>query len=326
MKRREFITLVGGAVAALPVAAPAQQPAMPVIGYLHSGYAHPQQGWAAFLAGLKEFGFIEGQNVKIEYRIAEGQYDRLPSFAADLVARQVDVIFADGSIVSPLAARAATTTIPIVFIIGVDPVRAGLVASLNAPGGNLTGVTAFGGDLVKKQIEVLYELMPNAKTFAALVNPKNPTHGVDNASWKHIADDVGVSIITASASSESDFEPAIASLVDKQVDAVFVAGDSLFSGYQRSLNSVLANHAMPAMFNGRQNVLDGGLISYGISWREAIRYAGNYVGRILKGEKPGGLPVLRPTKFELVINIKTARALGLTVPDSLLIRATEVIE
>jgi putative tryptophan/tyrosine transport system substrate-binding protein len=322
MQRREFITLVGGAVAAWPLAAKAQMPTMPEIGYLESGSATSPT--AAFQAGLKESGFVEGQNVTIEYRRAEAQYDRLPALAADLAGRQVAVIVASGAVVSPLAARAATTTIPIVFLIGADPVRAGLVASLNRPGGNIAGVTLFGGELTAKQLELLRELMPKARAFAGLINPKNPTHL--EFLWQNLAHTIGVPIESVSASTESDFEPAIASLAEKQVDALIVVPDSLFGSNRESLIAVLARHAMPAVFLDRASVVAGGLISYGGNATDAQRQAGIYVGRILKGEKPADLPVLQPTKFDLVINLRAAKALGLKVPDSLLVRATEVVE
>ena len=236
------------------------------------------------------------------------------------------VIVASGAVVSPLAAQTATTTIPIVLFIGADPVRTGLVASLNRPGGNITGVTTFGSEILRKQLEVLHEMVPKARAIAMLINPKNPTHDADKTRYRPLADALGVPIEIASASSEGDFEPAIASLADKQVDAVYVVADTLFGSYRDSLVAVLAHHGMPAMFAGRQSVVAGGLISYGGSYADAQRQVGIYVGRILKGEKPADLPVVQPTKFDLVINLKTAKALGLTVPNSLLVQATEVIE
>ena len=327
MQRREFITLVGSVAAAWPLTASAQRPAMPVIGYLESGNAtSPTYPTAAFHAGLNESGFVEGQNVTIEYRMAEAQYDRLPTLLADLISKKAVVIVASGAVVSPLAAQTATTTIPIVFFIGADPVRNGLVTSLNRPGGNTTGVTTFGSEILRKQTEMLHEMVPKARAIAMLINPKNPTHIADKTCYKPLADAIGVSIDIASASSEGDFEPAIASLADKQVDAVYVVADTLFGSYRDSLIAVLARRGMPAMFVGRQNVMAGGLISYGGSYADAQRQAGIYVGRVIKGDKPADLPVLQPTKFELAINLKTANALGLTVPDGLLVQATEVIE
>jgi putative ABC transport system substrate-binding protein len=327
VKRRKFIALVGGAAAAWPLAAHAQKPTMPVIGVLESGTATaPTNITAEFHAGLKLSGFIEGQNVTIEYRRAKAQYDRLPALAADLVGRQVAVIVATGAFVSALAARAATTTIPIVFLIGADPVQTGLVASLNRPGGNLTGVTVFGGHLFAKQLEMLHELVPKARAIAVLVNPKNPSHPIGKSYWQDFADAIGVPIESVSASTESDFEPTIASLAEKQVDALYVVADSLFGSNSDSLSAALARHAMPAMFTARQNVVAGGLIGYGGSYSDAKHQLGTYVGRILKGEKPADLPVLQPTKLDLVINLKTAKALGIRVPDALLVQATELIE
>lgn len=323
MKRREFITLVGGMAATWPFAANAQKPKMPVIGYLESATTSPPNA-AAFHAGLKEAGFVEGQNVEIEYRNAEAQYDRLPALAVDLVVRQVALIVASGAVVAPLAARAATTTIPIVFLVGVDPVRTGLVASLNRPGENITGVTAFGSELSAKRLELLRDLLPKASGFAVLLNPKNPSHVVDKARWQSLA--IGVPIETVNASTESDLEPAIASLAEKQIDAVYVVPDTLFGSKRDSLLAALTKHKMPAIFIDRETAMAGGLISYGANLPEAQRQLGIYVGRVLKGEKPADLPVLQPTKLDMIINLKTAKALGIMVPDSLLVQATEVIE
>jgi ABC-type uncharacterized transport system substrate-binding protein len=327
MQRREFITIVGGAAAAWPLAVSAQKSAMPVIGVLESGTAaSPTTLTAEFHAGLKELGYIEGQNVTIEYRRADTQYDRLPALTADLIDRKVALIIASGAMISPLTAKAATTTIPIVFLIGADPVQTGLVVSLNRPGGNLTGVTIFGAHLFAKQLQMLHQLVPQARAFAVLVNPKNPSHPVGKSFWQEFADAVGVPIEVVTASAESDFEPAIASLVEKQVDALYVVADTLFGSNSEGLSAVLARHTMPAMFTARQNVVAGGLIGYGGSYADAKRQLGTYVGRILKGEKPADLPVLQPTKLDLVINLKTAKALGITVPGALLIQATELIE
>jgi putative ABC transport system substrate-binding protein len=327
MRRREFITLVGGAAAAWTRAANAQKPAMPVIGVLESGSTASLTGLSAqFHAGLKEAGFVEGQNVAIEYRRAEAQYDRLPAFAAELVGRQVAVIVASGATVSPLAAQAATRTIPIAFLMGADPVQTRIVASLSRPGGNITGITTFGSEMLSKQAGMLHELMPRARAIAMLLNPQNPTHLSDKARWQAIADEVGVPIETVSASTESEFEPAIASLAEKRVDALNVVPDTLFGSYRENLVAVLQRHAMPAMFATRDSVAAGGLISYGASYADAFHQLGIYVGRILKGEKPADLPVLQPTRFDLVINLKTAKTLGLTVPNTILAQATEVIE
>jgi len=298
-----------------------------VIGVLESGSATSTTSLSAeFHAGLKESGFVQGQNVTIEYRRAEAQYDRLPAFAAELVGRQVAVIVASGATVSPLAAQAATKIIPIVFLMGTDPVQTGLVASLSRPGGNITGVTTFGSEILSKQLEMLHELVPKARAIAMLVNPKNPTHLGGKARWQTFADAIGVPIESVSASTESEFESAIASLAEKQIEALNVVPDTLFGSYRESLIAVLARHAMPAMFPIREAAMAGGLISYGANFADAFHQLGIYVGRILKGEKPADLPVLLPTKFDLVINLKTAKALGLTVPNTLLAQATEVIE
>ena len=327
MQRREFITVVGGAAATWPLAADAQNPAMPVLGVLESGSAASTTSLSSeFHAALKESGFVEGQNVVIEYRRAEAQYDRLPAFAAELVGRQVAAIVATGATVSPLAAQAATKTIPIVFLMGTDPVQTGLVATLSRPGGNITGVTTFGSEILSKQLEMLHELVPKARAIAMLVNPKNPTHLGGKARWQTFADAIGVSIESVSASAENEFESTIASLAGKQVEALNVVPDTLFGSYRKSLIAVLARHGMPAMFPIREATVDGALISYGCNYASALRHLGIYVGRILKGEKPADLPVLLPTKFDLVINLKTAKALGVTVPSTLLAQATEVIE
>lgn len=323
MQRRDFIGIAAG-LAAWPLTANAQKPAIPVIGFLESGNATAPP--VAFLAGLKELGFVEGQNVTIEYRRADAQFDRLPAFAADLVGRQVALIVASGAIPAPLAARAATTTIPIIFLIGADPIRYGLVSSLNRPESNITGVTTFGTELFDKRLQILLELLPKARAIAMLVNPKNPTHLVGKAAWQKTADRIGIPVDSVSASTESDFEPAIASLAGMQADAVVATPDILFGSYRESLAAVLIRHSMPAMFISRENVVAGGLIGYGASFADGARQAGIYTGRILKGDKPADLPVLQPTKFDLAINLKTAKALGLTVPDALLVQATEVIE
>jgi len=327
MLRREFMTLVGGAATAWPLAAHAQKSPMPVIGVLESGSATSTTNLTAeFHAGLKELGYVDGQNVTIEYRRADAHYDRLPALASDLIQRKVALIVASGNFTSPLTAKAATRTIPIVFLIGADPVQTGLVASLNRPGGNLTGVTIFGSHLFAKQFEMLRELVPKARTFGVLVNPQNPSHPVNNSFWQPFADGVGVPIQIVTASTEGEFEPTIASLAGKQVDALLVVGDTLFGSNSDSLGAALARHEMPAIFTARQNAVAGALLSYGGSYADAKRQLGIYVGRVLKGEEPADLPVLQPTKFDLVINLRTAKALGITVPNALLIQATELIE
>nr|WP_271573692.1 ABC transporter substrate-binding protein [Bradyrhizobium sp. CCBAU 11361] len=236
------------------------------------------------------------------------------------------LIVASGNFTSPLTAKAATMTIPIAFLIGADPVQTGLVASLNRPGGNMTGVTIFGSHLFAKQLEMLRELVPKARTFGVLVNPQNPSHPVDKSFWQPFANAVGVPIEIVTASTEGEFEPTIGSLAEKQVDALLVVADTLFGSNSDSLSVALARHAMPAMFTAKQNAVAGGLLSYGGSFADAKHKLGIYVGRVLKGEKPADLPVLQPTKFDLVINLKTAKALGITVPNALLIQATELIE
>src|SRR5215212_7528748 len=272
MQRREFITLIGGAAAAWPLAADAQKLAMPVIGVLESGSATSTTSLSSeFHTGLKEAGFVEGQNVTIEYRRAEAQYHRLPAFAAELVGRQVAVIVASGATVSAFAAQAATKTVPIVFLMGTDPVQSGLVASLSRPGGNITGVTTFGSEILSKQLEMLHELVPKARAIAMLVNPQNPTHRGGKARWQTFADAIGVPIESVSASTESDFEPAIASLAEKQVGALNVVPDTLFGSFRESLIAVLARHAMPAMFPIREAAVDGALISYGSNYASALR-------------------------------------------------------
>lgn len=300
---------------------------MPVIGVLESGSATSTTSLSAeFHAGLKVSGFVEGQNVTIEHRRADAQYDRLPAFAAELVGRQVAVIVASGATVSPLAAQAATKAIPIVFLMGTDPVQTGLVASLSRPGGNITGVTTFGSEILSKQLQLLHELVPKARAIAMLVNPNNPTHLGGKARWQPFADAIGIPIEPVSVSTESEFEPAIASLAEKQIEAVNVVPDTLFGSYRESLVAALALHAVPAMFPIREATLAGALISYGCNYASALRQVGIYVGRILKGERPADLPVLLPTKFDLVINLRTAKALGLTVPSTLLAQATEIVE
>ena len=327
MKRREFITLLGSSAVAWPLAAHAQRSAMPVIGVLESGTAtSPTSLTSEFHAGLRELGFVEGRNVAIEYRRADAHYDRLPALAADLVARKVALIIASGNFASPLAAKAATTTVPIVILVGVDPVETRLVASLSRPGGNMTGVTIFGSHLFEKQLQMLRELRPKGRAIGILVNPQNPSHSVDRGFWKRFADPVGVPIEIVTATAESDLEPTIAGLAAKQVDALLVVADTLFGSNSERLGAVLLRHAMPAIFTARQHAVAGGLISYGGSFAEAKHNVGVYAGRILKGEKPAGLPVLQPTRFDLVINLKTAKALGIVVPNALLLQATELIE
>jgi putative ABC transport system substrate-binding protein len=331
MKRREFSTLLGAAATASTVWPPlsAQQKATPLIGYLANGAPDPPAGGmglvAAFHEGLKETGYVEGQNVAIEYRWAEGHFDRLPAFAADLVGRKVDVIAATGDPAAH-AAKNATSTIPIVFIAGDDPVMQGLVASLARPGGNLTGVSFLIVELNPKRFELLRELVPQAGVVALLVNPRVPVleHIVTEA--QQAARAKGMQLHILKASTESEIDAAFDALVQRQAGALFVATDPLFLMRREQIVALAARHAVPAIYEFRQFATAGGLISYGTSLAAVLRQVGIYTGRILKGAKPADLPVVQPTTFELVINLKTAKALGLTIPPSILSRADEVIE
>ena len=325
MRRRELLLLAGAMAAAGPLRA--QQKAMPVIGFLGNTSLDPNSPFmAAFRQGLSETGYVEGQNVAIQYRWAEDRYDRLPALAADLVAHKVDVIVTSGGVTSALAAKNATSTIPIVFEIGVDPVERGLVASFARPGGNLTGVTILTAELNPKRFELLSELVPQAGVIALLVNP-------NNASAERVIRDVqeaarakGVQLDILKAGAEDEFETAFASLVQLQAGALLIGNDPFFFSRRDQLVALAARHAVPAMYEWREFAAAGGLISYGTSLAGMNRRAGAYVGRILAGARPADLPVQQPTNFELVINLKTAKALGLTVPQSILARADEVIE
>ena len=323
MRRRDFITLLGGAL--LPVVAHAQRP-MPVIGFLHSGSPEPNANLVtAFRNGLHESGFTEGKNVAIDYRWAEGQYNRLSVLAAALVRDQVAVIFGAAP-PAAVAAKAATTTIPIVFVSGADPVESGLVVSLSRPGGNVTGVTIFTGQLGAKQLGLLRELLPKSAVVATLVNPNNPLTEAVMRDVRAAARLTGHQIQVVKASNEAEIDKAFAALTELHADALIVGADPYFFTRNDQLVTLAARYAVPAFYELREFAVNGGLMSYGASIAEGYQKAGIYAGQILKGAKPAELPVLQPTKFELVINIKTARALGLTVPPSLLATADEVIE
>jgi putative ABC transport system substrate-binding protein len=328
LRRRDFITLLGGAAAAWPRVTRAQQAAIPVIGYV--GGQSPDL-WAsrlrAFRQGLSETGYIEGRNVAIEYRWAEGHYDRLPAFAADLVRRQVTVIVAPASTPAVVAAKAATATIPIVFLTAADPVEAGLVASLNRPGGNLTGVTALSVELGPKQLELLHEVVPTAKLIALLVNPTSPILAETQSRDLSVpARSLGLQIYVLHATTERDFESVFATLLQLRAGGLLIGGEALFTTGSKQLAALALRHAMPAIYQFREFAAAGGLMSYGTSLTDAHRLVGVYTGHILKGEKPAELPVQQSTKFELVINLKTAKTFGLAVPPTLLARADEVIE
>jgi putative ABC transport system substrate-binding protein len=326
MRRRDLVASLAAMAAAWPRALRAQQKAMPVIGYLESGSPGPFAPFvAAFRQGLGETGYVAGQNLAIEFRWAEGHYDRLPAFAADLAGRGVDVILTGGSPAAH-AAKNATSTIPIVFIGINDPVKEGLVASLARPGGNLTGFAILTADLTAKRLELLSELVPQARVIALLVNPNAPTTERAIQDVQEAARAKGLQLDIVKASTESEVDGAFATLVQRRAGALVVAGDSLFFSRRDKLVALAARHAIPAIYTSREAAVAGGLISYGTNLTNHFRQAGIYAGRILKGEKPADLPVQQPTTFELVINLKTAKALGLTVPQTLLARADEVIE
>ena len=327
MRRREFITLIGGAAVAWPLAVRAQQPAMPVIGFLGAGSRESDAYRAAAVRkGLMEAGFVEGKNVAFEYRWAEDRYERLPALAAELVRLEIAVIVAIGGITSAVAAKSATATIPIVFEIGGDPIGMGLVASLNRPGSNITGVSFLTGTLVAKQFEVLHETVPKTALIGFLVNPTNPDADNETKSARAAAGSVGQNIVIVQARKDSELETAFATLVQQRAGALVICADPFFNNQRDKLVELAARQKLPAIHSLREYAAAGGLMSYGTSITEAHRLVGLYAGRILKGEKPADLPVQQTTKVELVINLKTANALGLTVPPQIVARADEVIE
>jgi putative tryptophan/tyrosine transport system substrate-binding protein len=327
LRRREFITLLGATACAWPLAARAQQPAMPVIGYL--GAQSPAafaSRIAAFRQGLGETGYVEGRNVAIEFRWAQGRHDRLPGLAADLVARQVAVIVAPGGAPAAIAAKSATTSIPIVFEMGADPIAIGLVASLNRPGGNLTGVSSLNVEVTPKRLEILHEAIPTGEVVAVLLNPTSPTADSQLKQLQEAARTLALQLHILHASTEGEFDKAFATLRQLRPKGLIVASDTFFATHSEQLAALTARHAMPAIHQSRDFALAGGLMSYGGSFAESHRQAGVYTGRILKGDKPADLPVQQVTKVELLINLKTAKTLGVTFPLALSGRADQVIE
>ena len=328
MRRRKFIMLAGGAAIAWPLVTRAQQSAMPVVGFMHilSPEREGREYGARFREGLKETGFIEGQNVAVEYRWAQGHYDRLPGFAADLVRRNVDVIAATGGEPSPQVAKAATQTIPIVFTSNGDPVREGLVASLNRPGGNATGVTIFGASAVTKRLQLLHDLLPHIAVFGFLMNPNHPNSTAEMKVAETAARSISKEMLIFSASSQSEIDAAFTKMAQQQVGALIGGSDTFLFERREKIVSLAAQYQIPAIYYVRGFAEAGGLMAYGNSVADMYLVVGRYVGRILKGEKPADLPVQESTKFELVINLKTAKALGIEIPISMQLLADEVIE
>lgn len=326
MRRREFIKLMGGAAVAWPLAARAQQPGMPVVGFLGTrASGDDPQLLTAFRSGLKEVGYVEGQNVAMEYRFADNQYDRLPSLAADLARRQVAVIVANGP--AAKAAKEATPKIPIAFVAGFDPVEVGLVASMSRPGGNITGVSILDVELGPKRLQLLHELAPTATIVAALVNPTDPARAeTTSKELQAAAHTLGLELHVLHASTDRDFDTVFARLVELRAGGLVIGGEPFFNSRSEQLGALTLRHAMPTIYQLRAFAAAGGLVSYGGSLTDAYRLVGIYAGRLLKGEKPADLPIQQSTKVEMVINLKTAKMFGLTVPQSLLGRADEVIE
>ena len=328
MRRRQFIAILGCAATVWPLVARPQPKAMPLIGFLSTRSAHESEHLVAgFRSGLKGAGFVEGRNVAVEYRWADSQFDRLPSLANELVALRVAVIATLGGPLSALAAKAATTTIPIVFALGVDPVKLGLVASLNRPGGNITGVAQLGATLSGKRLQLLRELVPQANVIAVLVNPKTPDAQTQSSDMREAARAVGQQIVFLNASTAVEIDAAFTGLRHKSAGALVVTNDPLFNGQRELFAALAVRHKVPAIYGWRENVEAGGLMSYGTA-NLAASYGqvGNYVGRILKGARPADLPVVQPTKFDLVVNTKAAKALGIKLPQSILVQADLVIE
>jgi putative ABC transport system substrate-binding protein len=326
MRRRDFISIVGSA-AAWPIAARAQQSRIPVVGYLGTGSPGAlEQLISAFNRGLQEMGYVEGQNLKIEYRFAEGQYNRLPALAAELVQRNVTAIATTGGSRAALAAKAATNKIPIIFSAGDDPVETGLVNSLNRPSGNITGATFLTTVLEAKRLELLHELLPNVGVIALLVNPNNASAKAEVQQAQDAADRLGVRLVVLNAANEDEIDASFASMIRKGAGAVLVASDAFFFSRRKQIVVLTARHAIPAIYQLREFTADGGLMSYGTSVTEAYHQVGIYTGRVLNGEKPADLPVIQPSKFQLVINLRTAKALGVTVSNSMQLLADEVIE